>query len=337
MSEIEKMRDALRSIGELARNATDDRGGASSVPDNKTAPPGTPGCAIKALPRRLWLKAARNAIRVSPTNAPQRAPIGADGLGVTDPLRIAVMTTKYWGPQPRQLTVSFVGSASSASSSLRARILSHMNAWSKTGCISFTETSGTGQVRIAFDQTGHWSYLGIDILSIPMNRPTMNLQEFDRETRDAEFYRVVRHETGHTLGFPHEHMRKELVARIDRQKANQYFWATQGWDAAMVEAQVLTPLSDDSLYRTPPDQTSIMCYQLPASITVDNLPITGGVDINETDYAFNGLIYPRQNAQSLTAGVTPSSFGAAPAAMTSAAHSAISDWPESEDSNTLPH
>jgi hypothetical protein len=30
-------------------------------------------------------------------------------------------------------------------------------------------------------------------------------------TPDAEFYRVVRHETGHTLGFPHEHMRKEII------------------------------------------------------------------------------------------------------------------------------
>ena len=207
-----------------------------------------------------------------------------------------------------------------------------MNAWAQTGCISFVETSGTGHIRITFGPTGHWSYLGIDVLSIPTNRPTMNLQAFGSENRDSEFYRVVRHETGHTLGFPHEHMRKELVARIDPPKAYAYFWATQRWDRAMVDAQVLTPLDDRSIYRTPPDQTSIMCYQLPASITRDGQPITGGADINATDYAFNGQIYPKRNGQGLRAGVTTDSFEFAP----SAGHSAMDDWAESEDANTLP-
>ncbi len=48
-----------------------------------------------------------------------------------------------------------------------------------------------------------------------------------------------------------------------------------------------------SLMKTPPDQTSIMCYQLPGSITRDGLPIVGGTDINQTDYAFIGKIYPK--------------------------------------------
>ena len=46
-------------------------------------------------------------------------------------------------------------------------------------------------------------------------------------------------------------------------------------------------------HETPPDQTSIMCYQLPGSITRDGRPILGGPDINQTDYAFAGRIYPR--------------------------------------------
>ena len=36
-----------------------------------------------------------------------------------------------------------------------------------------------------------------------------------------------------------------------------------------------------------------MCYQLPAQITRDGLPILGGDDINATDYAFVGRIYPK--------------------------------------------
>jgi hypothetical protein len=112
-------------------------------------------------------------------------------------------------------------------------------------------------------------------------------------TPESEYKRVVRHETGHTLGFPHEHMRKELVARIDRQKAYAYFLATQGWNHAQVDAQVLTALDDASIIGTPADQTSIMCYRLPGSITKNGQPIIGGIDINATDCGFAGRVYPR--------------------------------------------
>ena len=103
----------------------------------------------------------------------------------------------------------------------------------------------------------------------------MNLQAFSMNTAESEYHRVVRHETGHTLGFPHEHMRQALIDRIDPEKAYRYFLATQGWDKAMVDAQVLTALDEASLMGTPEDQTSIMCYQLPGSITKDGQPIVG--------------------------------------------------------------
>lgn len=111
-------------------------------------------------------------------------------------------------------------------------------------------------------------------------------------TRPSEFNRVIRHEAGHTLGFPHEHMRRELVARIDRQKAYDYFRRTQGWSPAMVDQQVLTPLDQRSIVGTPADQTSIMCYQLPGVITRDGQPILGGPDIDTTDRSFARRIYP---------------------------------------------
>ena len=124
----------------------------------------------------------------------------------------------------------------------------------------------------------------------------MNLQDFSMSTPESEYHRVVRHETGHTLGFPHEHMRQELVGRIDPQKAYAYFWRTQGWDKSTVDEQVLTPLDQSSIMGTPPDQTSIMCYQLPGEITKDNEPIIGGLDINQTDYGFAVRIYPKSSA-----------------------------------------
>ena len=77
-------------------------------------------------------------------------------------------------------------------------------------------------------------------------------------------------------------MRKELVARIDPQKAYDFFLRTQGWNRTMVDQQVLTPLDQRSIIGTAADQTSIMCYQLPGLITRDGQPILGGEDINAT-------------------------------------------------------
>ncbi len=253
-------------------------------------------CTIRTLPDDRLAEAAAHAVRVNPVNAPMRAPGGQGLMGALEPQHIALLTSKYWGPQPRQLSVSFT---EDRDQDLRARILGHMNVWAEVGGISFVETDAGGDVRISLSPGGYWSYLGTDIHLIPQDQQTMNLEGFSMDTPESEYHRVVRHETGHTLGFPHEHMRRELVARIDPQKAYAYFLATQGWNRQEVDQQVLTPLDDASIYATPPDQDSIMCYQLPGSITVDGQPIRGGTDVNVTDLAFAALIYPR------TVGVPP--------------------------------
>ncbi len=95
----------------------------------------------------------------------------------------------------------------------------------------------------------------------------MNLEAFTMTTLESEFHRVVRHETGHTLGFPHEHMRKALVAKIDPAKAIAYFERTQGWSEEEVRAQVLTPIEESTLRGTAADAKSIMCYQILGELT----------------------------------------------------------------------
>jgi hypothetical protein len=180
---------------------------------------------------------------------------------------------------------------------LRKHILEHMNAWAKTANVNFVLTSSAAQVRIARQggaKGGYWSYIGTDILSIEANQPTMNLEAFTMQTRESEFHRVVRHETGHTLGFPHEHMRRQLVKLIDRKKAIAFFQKTQGWSPAETLQQVLTPIEDASLRGTPDaDPNSIMCYQIPGEITISGKPIVGGLDIDTSDYNFASSVYPK--------------------------------------------
>src|SRR5262245_38289303 len=171
-------------------------------------------CSIKTLPPSEWTSAAKKAVEINPTNAPAVTALRAALPGTVIPVeRLALLTTKYWGAQGVRLTVGFLDNPPA---DLRARILLHMNAWGAWSNVQFSETATDPQVRIARTAgDGYWSYLGTDILQRPAGQPTMNLDSFTMNTDDSKFFRVVRHEKGHTLGFPHEYMRKEIVDRID--------------------------------------------------------------------------------------------------------------------------
>jgi astacin (peptidase family M12A) len=252
-------------------------------------------CTPKSLPQEKLVDSARTAVEINPLNhAPvERLTRLFPGFTAT-PERIAVVTTKYWGIQGVKLTVGFLDNPPA---DLRKHIILHMNAWAKTANVTFVETKGQAQVRIARQggpDGGYWSYLGTEILHIDKGDPTMNLEAFTMNTPESEFHRVVRHETGHTLGFPHEHMRKALVDKLDVDKTLAYFERTQGWSEEEVRAQVLTPLEESTLLGTKPDPKSIMCYQIPGEITKDGKPIIGGTDIDPSDFKFAASIYPKK-------------------------------------------
>ncbi|MEX5306104.1 hypothetical protein RF644_10155 [Kocuria sp. CPCC 205258] len=316
--EADRVRGVLRQIGRLvdeflqdAPTSSTDRAGHGAA-----ATAASTGCHIMPLPPRLHERAAEVASKINPVNAPLEELASLDG-GMGQPQRLTLTTSKYWGPKPKTLTVSFM---ETAPADLKERIISHLNAWS---CgIRFAGTSGRGDIRISREPGGYWSYLGTDTRLIPTNRQTMNLQGFTMNTPESEYLRVVRHEAGHTLGFPHEHMRRALVERIDPQKAYAYFEQRHGWDRETVDQQVLTPLDIRSIIGTEPDQDSIMCYQLPGDITKDGAPITGGADINQSDFAFADIIYPSV----LWSPGTGSSGGAL-----STGSLTVIDWDPSED------
>ena len=249
-------------------------------------------CTIKTLDANLLLPAAETAIGINPANAFTGRFALASHNVVLPPEHLAVVTSRYWGVDGVRLTVGFLDTPPA---DLRQRIISHMNAWSQYANVSFVESSSNPQVRISRTPgDGYWSYVGTDILHIGSDKPTMNLDSFSMNTAESEYHRVVRHETGHTLGCPHEHTRSQIVNRIDHDKAIAYFKQTQNWDSNQVTAQVLTPLDNSALMATATaDQNSIMCYWLPAQIMKDGVAVVGGTDIDAQDAAFIATVYPK--------------------------------------------
>src|SRR5262249_48249935 len=124
-------------------------------------------CSIKLLPQNSWIQAATKAAEINPANAPARQMM-MQGMAsnVIQPMHLALLTAKYWGRSSVNLTVGFLDNPPA---DLRARIISHMNAWNTVAHanVKFVETATDPQVRIARTPgEGYWSYLGTDILSI---------------------------------------------------------------------------------------------------------------------------------------------------------------------------
>ncbi len=258
-------------------------------------------CVPRMLTPQQAQRATRRSLEVNPSNIieVEQAVPGRRGA----PRRLAVSIANRWPITGVRLSVQFLDNPEVA---LRRRLLLHMNAWAKSANILFVETEGQGEVRVLRSSEkkyeGYWSYVGTEILGIEDHEPTMNLEGFTMATPDSEFVRVVRHEAGHTLGFEHEHMRGELVKRIDVRKAKAFYLRTEGWSAKETEEQVLTPLSKKSIYATTEaDPMSIMCYEIPASITKSGRAIVGGADITPKDFAFAAKVYPRPKTQHVPA------------------------------------
>jgi hypothetical protein len=250
------------------------------------------GCKIRLLPQERWVEGARIARTINPANGVNLRALQSGVPGtVIPPQHLALLTAKFWWTGGVHLTVSFLDDAEQ---DLQQRILSHMNAWGQYCDAHFTLVDSGGDVRIArIPDDGYWSYLGTDVKAIPADQPTMNLEGFSMDVPESEYHRVVRHETGHTLGFPHEHMRDQIIARIDRDKAIQYFEATQGWSEQVVIDQVLTPFDNSALIATAQaDENSIMCYGLPDQIMTDGVAVPGGLDIDPMDQQFAATMYP---------------------------------------------
>ncbi|MBL7798416.1 MAG: hypothetical protein JNJ90_18110 [Saprospiraceae bacterium] len=202
--------------------------------------------------------------------------------------RATGLKNKFWTPG-QTLRVRFLN----GSSALQAKVMGYAKQWESFANIKFAQvSSGTSEIRIAFDNAGHWSYVGKDNLSIAQNQKTMNLQ-FGANTTETEIRTTTLHEFGHALGLGHEH--QNPVVNIQWKTAAVYaYYAQMGWSQQQVNQQVLTKYQGVQVQHTNHDSKSIMQYPVPASLTLNNAGIPWNTQLSATDKDFIGKMYSSQ-------------------------------------------
>jgi serralysin len=205
-----------------------------------------------------------------------------------DVMRIWAHPSKLWKDKDMPLKVRFLG----GNNSQRANAWRRFQQVDELCGVSFVIVeSGPSDVRVAFGNSGHWSYLGTDCRTIPQNAATMNLQltGFD----DAvEWNRVAWHEILHALGCPHEHQHPQAGIPWNEKKVIDYYAVTQGWSEDETRQQVLDRYRGNDFLGTEPDPCSIMMYPIDKNLTTNGFSVGWNVKFSEKDIEFLRKIYP---------------------------------------------
>ncbi|BBH71037.1 hypothetical protein ACTI_77220 [Actinoplanes sp. OR16] len=122
------------------------------------------------------------------------------------------------------------------------------------------------QVRIGFLPGTSWSFVGRDILGIPLDEPTMN---FGWDLRDDYGRGTARHEIGHTLGMPHEHQNPNAGIIWDEPAVLEFLSGPPNfWSPGDVFHNVLRKLDPAEVEGTRWDPDSIMEYEFPPGLVI---------------------------------------------------------------------
>jgi hypothetical protein len=253
-------------------------------------------CLHRRLPPELSAKAATAAVRENPENdirVENGSPRSAKGdaleavpLGAVDEKGV-ISTGRKWQPG-RTIRVRFLG----GDPVVQRRVKEYAMEWTRYANIQF-QFVGPGdpaEVRIAFEPGGSWSLLGTDALTAPAGQPTMNFGWLRSDSDEPTYTSVVLHEFGHMLGLVHEHMHPGGQIKWNYQAAYAYYQRTQGWDRAMVKAQVFDVYyNSDAAATKLVDPRSIMMYPIPEGLA--NIVVGWNTQLSSTDKDFIGRHY----------------------------------------------
>lgn len=122
------------------------------------------------------------------------------------------------------------------------------------------------EVRIGFQQDNRsWSYLGTDVLNIPLNQRTMNFGWPLAE--DAYGKETALHEVGHTLALPHEHQNPQAGIQWNEDAVRASLSGPpNNWSSETIEYNILRKIPTNEVAGSEWDPNSIMHYQFQAEL-----------------------------------------------------------------------
>lgn len=246
-------------------------------------------CTILSVPDDKLISALRAAIEENPRNRPMQASLPGAAPGAGSLVQMAALTRKRWSPG-RELRVKFMG----GDPIVRERIVPFAKRWEDHANITltFVDDDEHAEIRIAFTNTGSWTYLGTDALVIPSDEPTMNYGWLTADGSDDEYQRVVLHEFGHALSCVHEHNHPTAGIPWDLEKVYEYYELTQGWTRDDVDQQVLQKYSTSETNFSQYDEHSIMHYPVENALTLGDFEVGWNRDLSPVDMQFIATLYP---------------------------------------------
>ncbi len=202
---------------------------------------------------------------------------------------LAALTGKLWAPG-RTLRVAFLD----GEPSVQRRVPAFAAAWTRYANLRLDFADDpAADIRISFAQPGSWSYVGVDALSVPQNRPTMNFGWLTAATSDEEFARVVTHEFGHALGCIHEHQNPTAGIPWNKPAVYEYYAGPPNyWNKEQVDANLFERYSADITQFSQFDPASIMLYPIPNEFTIGDFETGWNNALSAVDKQYIAALYP---------------------------------------------
>ena len=199
------------------------------------------------------------------------------------PTRAAFQIAKLW-PNGSTIRIRFLGGTAQQ----QADVKQFAAEWTEYANLKFDFANpANAQVRVAFNDDGAWSYIGIDNLGIPSNQPTMNFGWVDQG--------VILHEFGHMIGMIHEHQNP---------RANPIVWnepvvntalggPPNNWDQATINHNMYEKYNVSQINGSDLDPGSVMLYSFPATWTLNGFHTNPNDALSPVDKEFGRRVYPR--------------------------------------------
>ena len=198
--------------------------------------------------------------------------------------------TYYW-PVGSTIRVGFLG----GDKAVQEKVFAIAREWTKYANVSFARADAKdADVRVSFEPSGEWSYLGTQSLSIRAGEATANLGEPVDFSDELESRHYTLHAFGHVLGLIHEFQTPAAASQLNLAKAIAYFGAPpNNWDPATVEANFKPLPNAGTFYADKPfDPYSVMLHRLPAEVMNAGKVFEPGDQLSPGDIAFIRRLYP---------------------------------------------